>query len=448
MKKLSFLVALGLSGTVHGATDLLQVYKEALSQDATYQSARYAQIAGQEKLPQGRAGLLPSLNLSADTTYNDVDTRFRSGNRNSGTYNSNGYSVTLNQPLFRAKNWAAYQQGKFGVEQVNAQFAGAQQDLIVRVAQAYFDVLLAQHNVTLAAAQKESIAEQLAQAKRNFEVGTATITDTHEAQARHDLVVSQEIAAQNDLEIKRRALEEIIGRAPDDLVTVKADVPLFAPEPASMDAWVDKALAQNPDVLISRAALNIASENVNSARAGHYPTVDVVATYSDNSSGGGTLGGFDQNAKTIGLQLALPIYQGGLVSSQLREAVVNHSKAKSDLDAAQRRVASQARQSYLGVTSGIAQVKALQQAVISSQSSLDSTKLGLEVGVRTGVDLLNARQQLFVARRDLAQALYNYILSKLRLESAVGALDEADVELVNSWLHQAATPPAQTRPAQ
>ena len=175
-----------------------------------------------------------------------------------------------------------------------------------------------------------------------------------------------------------------------------------------------------------------------SARGGHLPTLDLVATYGDTVQGGGS--GYDQNGKTIGLQMNLPIFAGGATSSKVREAVANQEKARQELDAVQRKVALQARQAYLGVTSGIAQVKALQQAVISNQSSLDSTKLGLEVGVRTSVDLLNARQQLFSARRDLAQALYGYIVSRLKLEAAAGDLNEADVSQVNGWLNQAAKP--------
>ncbi|MEK6662434.1 MAG: TolC family outer membrane protein [Pseudomonadota bacterium] len=441
MKKIPLFVALAFSPQLFAATDLLQVYKEAQTQDATFQAAKSAQIAGQEKLPQARALFMPSVNLSANTTYNETDTQTRgSSTLSSGerTFNSHGYSVSLNQPLYRAQNYASYAQAKSTVEQVNAQFSTAQQDLVVRVAQAYFDVLLAQYNVTLAQAQQESIGEQLAQAKRNFEVGTATITDTHDAQARFDLTLSQEIAAQNDLEIKRRSLQQIINRQPDELVTVKGEVPLVSPEPNSMDAWVEKALAQNPETQIAKAAFDIASEEVRKAHGGHLPTLDLVATYGDNIQGGGS--GFDQNAKTIGLQMNLPIFAGGATSSKVREAVANQEKARQELDAVQRKVALQARQAYLGVTSGIAQVKALQQAVISNQSSLDSTKLGLEVGVRTSVDLLNARQQLFSARRDLAQALYGYIVSRLKLEAAAGDLNETDVSQVNGWLNQAAKP--------
>ena len=439
MKKLSLLVALSFSPQLFAATDLLQVYREALTQDATFQAAKSAQIAGQEKLAQGRALFMPSINLSANTAHNEVDTQYRgasafaSGERK---YNTHGYSVSVNQPLYRAQNYATYAQAKSSVEQVNALYITAQQDLAVRVAQAYFDVLLAQYNVTLAQAQQESIGEQLAQAKRNFEVGTSTITDTHDAQARFDLTVAQEIAAQNELEIKRRSLQQIINRQPDELVTVRGEVPLVSPEPNSMDAWVEKALAQNPETQIAKSAYDIASEEVRKARGGHLPTLDLVATYGDNIQGGST--GYDQNAKTIGLQMNLPIFAGGATSSKVREAIANQEKARHELDQVQRKVALQARQAYLGVTSGIAQVKALQQAVISNQSSLDSTKLGLEVGVRTSVDLLNARQQLFVARRDLAQALYGYITSRLKLEASAGDLNDADVGQVNEWLNQAA----------
>ena len=443
MKILPLLVSLAWSPVAFSATDLLQMYQEALTQDATLQSAKSAQIAGQEALPQGRALLLPSVNLSANTQYNDIDTQFRSASVFASArrkYNSNGYNVNLTQPLYRPINFAQYEQAKFSVEQSDALYAAAQQDLIIRVSQAYFDVLLSQYNVTLSQAQKEAISEQLAQAKRTFEVGTTTITDTHEAQARYDLTVAQEIAAQNDLEIRQNALLQIIGRLPGDLVAVRGDVPLVAPEPSSMDAWVEKALAKNAEVVIARAALEIAAEEVKKARGGHLPTVDLFATYGESGVGGGTAGGSDQTSRIIGVQLSLPLFQGGATSSKVRQAVANRERARQDLEVTQRRVAQTARQAYLGVTSGIAQVKALQQAVISNQSSFDSTKLGLEVGVRTSVDLLNARQQVFSARRDLAQALYNYILSRLRLSAAGGVLTVADVQQVNDWLKLATKP--------
>ena len=443
MKKIPLLLALIWSPTLFAATDLLQVYQEALTQDPSLQSAKSAQLAGQEALPQGRALLLPAVSLSANTQYNDIDTQFRSSSVFASArrkYNSNGFSVNLSQPLYRPQNFAQYAQAKFSVEQSNALYAAARQDLIIRVSQAYFDVLLSKYNVTLAQSQKEAIGEQLAQAKRNFEVGTSTITDTHDAQARYDLTISQEIVAQNDLEIRQNALLQIIGRLPGELVAVRNEVPLIAPEPNSMEAWVEKALQNNAEVVIARAALQIANEEVSKARGGHLPTLDLVASYGESGVGGGTAGGSDQTSRIIGLQLNLPLYQGGATSSKVTQAVANQEKARQDLEVTQRRIAQAARQSYLGVTSGIAQVKALQQAVISNQSAFDSTKLGLEVGVRTSVDLLNSRQQLFSARRDLAQALYSYILARLSLSASGGVLSVADVQQVNAWLHTTAKP--------
>jgi outer membrane protein len=410
------------------AANLVEVYREAQQQDAAYGSARYAYEAGLEKGPQGVALLLPSVNLTGNTSWNEVDTPTTTRN-----YNANGYGLSLNQPIYRKQNFAQYQQSKSQVSQAEYQFASARQDLILRVAQAYFDVLLAQDNVALAGAQKAAIGEQLEMAKRNFEVGTATIVDTHEAQARFDLSSSQEIAAQNDLEIKKRALQQIIGKIPEGLAALGDKLPLILPDPNDMNKWVESAEKQSPQIAIQRAALEIATQEVERNRAGHYPTVDLVAGYNQNSNSSYLVSG-TVTSQTVGLQLNIPIFQGGSVSSKVREAIANQEKAKQDLELANRLAALQTRQAFLGVTSGMAQVKALEQALVSSQSSLDSTRLGQEVGVRTNVDVLNAQQQLYTAKRDLSQARYNYIISQLRLKSAVGTLQDEDVEQVNRWL--------------
>ena len=283
--------------------------------------------------------------------------------------------------------------------------------------------------------QKAAISEQLAQAKRNFEVGTSTITDTHEAQARFDLTTAQEIAAQNDLEIKRSALQRVIGTTPDQLSPLSGTLPLTVPEPNNVEQWIANAEQKNYQLRIQEAAVEIATQEVERNRAGHYPTLDMVATYGDNSASGGAFNvGSDTKSKTIGLQLNLPIYQGGAVNSKVREALANQEKSRQDLEDTKRQIALQTRQAFLGVTSGSAQVRALEQALVSNQSSLDSTKLGFEVGVRTSVDVLNAQQQLFSAKRDLAQARYNYIQNQLKLRASVGSLAEPDLEQVNQWL--------------
>jgi len=431
MKRLSLLIlGITVSPVLH-AENMMDVYREAQSYDATFAAARAAHRAGLEKLPQGRALLLPSINLGANTTANTIQRE----NLPRNNFNANGYSLSLSQPVYHKQNIAQYEQSKQQVTQTEAQLAIAQQDLILRVAQAYFDVLLAQDSVAFAGAYKAAISEQLAQAKRNFEVGTATITDTHEAQARFDLAISQEIASLNDLDIKKYALQKVIGKIPSKLDILDSKRPLKLLEASDIDKWVATSEQQNLQFQIQQAALEIANQEVERNRGGHYPTLDVVATYSDanNANLGFGVGG-NIKSGAIGLQMNLPIFSGGSTSSKVREAVANQEKSREDLEDARRQVALQTRQAFLGVSSGEAQVRALERALVSSQSSLDSTKLGFEVGVRTGVDVLNAQQQLFSAKRDLSQARYSYILNQLKLKSAVSELSETDLEKVNGWL--------------
>ncbi|MCC7487961.1 MAG: TolC family outer membrane protein [Burkholderiales bacterium] len=431
---IAILLAVGMPAL---GADLLEIFRAAQVSDPVYAAARSAWAASQERLPQGRAGLLPSATLSGSTQINDRDFRPRDGTLGgSSRFNSNVWSLSVTQPLYRPQSYTAYEQAKTQVAQADAVFATAAQDLILRVAQAYFDVLLAQNTVELAAAQLIAIGQQLEQAKRNFEVGTATITDTHDAQARYDLTVAGEIAAKNDLEVKKRALAQLIGRPAPALLTIGPRVTLAPPEPNSMDAWVNEALATNLQIVVSQGALDFAVQEVERNRAGHRPTVDAFATYSDTASGIGGVGisGTDTTVKVLGVQVAIPIYQGGLTTSRVREALANEEKARQDLENARRGAELAVRQAFLGVTSGMAQVNALGAALVSSQSSLDSTRLGQEVGVRTQVDVLNAQQLLFQTRRDRAQSVYNYLLSLLRLKAAAGRLSEGDLAQINAWL--------------
>ena len=421
--------------------DLLQIYREALANDAVYAAARHSADAGRERGPQGRALLLPTLGLTANAQRqrNELDSRdpliVPSVTRYPETA---GYTLTLTQPLFRYQNWLQYEQSGVQVRQAEAVYAQAYQDLVVRVATAYFDVLAAQDTLALVRAQKEAIAEQLAQARRNFEVGTATITDTHEAQARFDLSNAQEIAAQNDLEAKRRVLQLTIGKEPGDLKPLRADVKLPPPNPNNMEAWADLAGKQGYPVLIQEAAVEIAALEARRNRAAHLPTVDFFATHGQTGATATTDNsvGRDTTQTVIGLQLAMPLFQGGALSSRDRESAALANKAREDLDNARRTSILTARQIYLTVLNGIIQVQALEQALVSSQSALDSNKLGYEVGVRINIDVLNASQQLFQTRRDLAVARYNTITNHLRLKAAAGSLREEDVVEVNRVLAQ------------
>ncbi len=420
------------------AQDLQQVYRDAKAYDAQYAAARHSLRAGLEKLSQGRALILPTLNLSANSTLTRTDTEPHDSNipstlRDARSY---GYSLSFSQPIFRMQNILQYSQAGYQVRQAEATFSQAGQDLIVRTAQAYFDVLAAQDTLALVQAQKTAIGEQLAQAKRNFEVGTATITDTHEAQARFDLSASQEIAALNDLETKRSALQQISGKAYATLKPLRSQVKLTPPNPANMQNWVALAEKQGYPVLIQETAAEIAGLEAKRSKAGHYPTLDFVASYGTTSQTASQLSTTPSNVTSgvLALQFGVPLYQGGSISSREREAASLYEKSKQDLENARRGNALSARQSYLGVTNGIAQVGALEQALVSSQSALDSNKLGYEVGVRINIDVLNAQQQLFSTRRDLAVARYNTITSHLRLKAAAGSLREEDLEEVNRAL--------------
>jgi outer membrane protein len=435
-KALSLMIAACMSGgAAHGA-DLMAVYRDALAYDAQYAGARAAVEAGREKLPQGRSGLLPTIGLGASTTWNDIDTtrRISGATETNSRYNSNGWTVTLTQPLFRWQNWVAYTQSELAVMQAEAQFGLARQELIVRAAQAYFDVLLAQDTLATAKAQKVAIAEQLESAKRNFEVGTATITDSHEAQARYDLTSAQEIAADNDLTVKRQVLRSVIGKEPEGLKNLKPGVQMARPQPDDINKWVEMAESASASVQIYQALFEIATREVEKQRAGHYPTLDLVATNGRSGAGGGTTGGFDSKSSTIGLQLSIPIFAGGAVMSKDREAVSLKEKAGADLENARRTAALNARQAYLGVSSGLAQVKAYEAALTSSQSALDSNKLGYEVGVRINIDVLNAQSQLFDTRQKLAKARLDTLAALLKLKASAGSLGEDDVAAINALL--------------
>src|SRR5574343_860754 len=435
MKKLVWLLASPFVATPLFAADLMQVYRDAQSNDPTFAVARATLEAGQEKQPQARAGLLPSLTLSGNTVWNENELSTHGGATFAKpNYNSNGYQLTLSQPLFRWQNWIAYDQSKMQVAQAEANFGLARQDLILRVAQAYFDVLYAQESVAAVKANKQAIAQQLELAKKSFEVGTATITDTHEAQARFDLANAQEIAAESDLEVRQRALQAIVGQEPGALAQLRKTAELTQPQPSNMNEWVSAAETGSLNVQVQQYNATIAAREVDKQRAGHYPTLDAVANYGYAKSYTPAFGSYDTDFQNVGIQLNIPLFQGGLTSSRQREASANRAAAESGLDGAKRSAALGARQYYLGVVNGLAQVKALKAALVSSQSALESNKLVYEVGVRINIDVLNAENQVYVTRRDLAKATFDTLLSQLRLKAATGALSDDDVAQINALL--------------
>lgn len=434
---LAFAVALALSASA-GAEDLLQVYREAQQNDPALAAARANWNATQERVPQARSALLPNVGVSGSANAADGRTSLRAEPRvvTANNYGTAGFTISASQPLYRQQNLVALDQARRVVEQADYTLAASQQDLIIRVTVAYFDVLLAEVNVELAEAQKRAIAEQLAQARRNFEVGVATITDTNEAQARFDSIVAQEIAARNDLDNRRTALRAIIGRMPGELRKLGRGFDPTVPQPNVLDHWLDRALTDNLNVRIAGYNVDVATLEIDRAKAGHLPTVDLVASAGQNWGSGSLSSDFrsDSRSVQIGLALNVPLYQGGFVDSRIRETISLQDAARQNLEVARRAALSNAQVGFAGVNSAVASVRAFEQALRSAQTALESNRLGQEVGVRTNLDVLNVTQQLFQVRRDLAQAYFNYLISVLRLKASVGALNEQDLEDINRRL--------------
>lgn len=432
------------------AQSLLDMYQAARNHDATYQAARAEREAGLQRADQAKAAVLPTISLNAGVNRTDQEADMASGSTVSHDYQTRSTSLNLSQPLFRPANFATFRQGAQQAELAEARWLAAEQDLILRVSEAYFEVLSAQDGLAFVQAQKTAVAEQLAAARRNFEVGATTITDTREAQARYDLVVAQEIAADNDLRIKKLALDQFVGLQDARPLPLVPAVALPAIAPQDINYWVDQARTQHPSVRQARVALRNAELESTKALSGHLPTVDLTASRSMNkySNGGPNANGTDSaNATTIGVQLTLPLFAGFATQNRLRETLALEDQAQAQLQSAERAVSQGARTAYLGILSGLSQIKALEAAETSSQSALDANQLGYRVGVRINIDVLNAQSQLYQTKRDLAQARYNVLLSTLRLRQASGDLNGNDLQNVNALLATTPVPPAAATPA-
>jgi outer membrane protein len=427
------------------AQNLVELYDAARGYDAAFQAARRLHDANQTKPEQARAGLLPAANLtgSVQRSYLQAFPDLGGGAANvDRIFGSNSATVSASQPLYRPANLITYNQSLKQLDLADAQLLAAEQDLLIRVSQAYFDVLASQDSLNFVKAQKIAVAEQLAFAKRNFEVGTSTITDTREAQARFDLVIAQEIAAENDLRVKKLAVDQLVGKTETQPKPLNGPIELPPLSAHAVENWVTLSQDQHPAIKQAKVAVDIAELETAKAEAGHKPTVDLVANYTGTRNNGGTSAsgvsgvGSKVYIGTIGVNLTLPLFAGYATQGRIKETLALEDKARSDLDAVTRNVAQATRAAYFGVLSGQGQVKALQAAEASSQSALDANKLGYQVGVRINIDVLNSQSQLFQTKRDLAKARYDVLLGGLKLRQANGTLRAEDLAVVNTLIAQ------------
>jgi outer membrane protein len=420
------------------AADLMQIYQEAKSHDPVLEAARYRRDAVRQKLPQARAGLLPTLNLTGRTDHTSADVSFDRSPQIDRNVNSHQLKLELTQPLLRRQNWLSYTQADLQVAQAELQFTLAHQESMLRTSQAYFDVLAAQDVLAVAEKQSNAMQAQLDLVTRGRQAGTAAVTDVYEARSRSDLAKAQVIAATNDLEIKRSALEQIVGVVTEKLAVLRVDVHVPAPNPVEPATWISAAREQSYPVRIQQAAIEIAEREIERNRAGHWPSLDFVASKSKDYSSGSVTSPTDletrSNSTVVGVQLSLPLYAGGAINAKVSEAQSLMYQARADLETIQRNAAYNVRQAYAGVVNGLAQIDAMEQAVLSSKSAVEGNRIGYRVGTRINVDVLNAEQQLYSAERDLSRARYETIMQTLRLKAAIGQLEESDLAVINRFL--------------
>ncbi|MDQ7074220.1 MAG: TolC family outer membrane protein [Gammaproteobacteria bacterium] len=407
---------------------MLDSYQQALAQDSDFQAARYQLEASRELLPQSRAVLLPTVNLSADAAL----VHGKLGDRISD-YDNNSLTLSIAQPLYQYRAGALLDQAKATVSQAEVEFAAAQQNLILRLAEAYFATLSAQNQLNYANAEQKAIAQQLAQAQQRFEVGLIAITDVKEAQARYDLAIAQKIVAQQQLSTRREALYVMTQTRVAPLHSLQETMPLTPPEPTEVESWVSEAEQHNLFYQAQRLATQAVQKNIEVARSGHYPSLDLLASYRRQENGGGFLRGINETS-SLTLQFNLPLYAGGAVQSQLRQAEALYNASRQQLTKTRRSTQQQSRDAYFGVLAAIAQVKALKQALRSTQSGFEATQAGFDVGTRSAIEVLLAQREVHRAQRDYQTARYDYVLNTLRLKQAVGRLKAEDLKQINHWL--------------
>ena len=428
-------VALAAAATLPAsAQNLVTLYEAARAFDAGYQSAQYQFEATVAKSEQARAGTLYKIDLTAAASISTVDNTLATSKQ--GGYDVQSATLSASQPLYRPGNQIAFEQSKRQIDVEEQKLLSAEQDLIMKLSTAYFEVLASQDSLAYLLAQKAAVTEQLASTKRNFEVGTATITDTREAEARFDLVVAQEIAGRNDLQVKKLALDQLVGKPNSAPLPVKLPLQLPPVQPGDVAAWVQKSEEMHPAVRQSRVAFEVAQMEAKKAQAATLPTLDLTGNLNMANSNGTASSDASSRTTTatVGLSFNMPLFSGYAIENRIKEALALEEKARTDLEAVKRSVAQASRAAFFGLLSGQGQVKALQAAEASSQSALDANKLGYQVGVRINIDVLNSQSQLFDTKAKLAKARYDVLLGGLKLHQASGMLKAEDLKQVNTLL--------------
>lgn len=420
------------------AADLLDMYRLALRNDPTFEVARYTLKAAREKYPQAVAGLLPTVNASGANNLTSAQNQYSNAQAVDRRVHAWNWSLQLTQPLIRMQNLYAYDEARVTLEQAQSQYLLAEQNLILRITQAYFGVLASREGIKVAEAEITATAEQLELARRGFEKGVVAITDVHDGQSRLDLARSHRVAARSELDAKSAELGKIVDEVPEQLAALDPAVTIPLPQPDEPQPWINRARADHPAVLAAQSGLLAAESAVGKARAEHIPTLDLVASYGENYATGSTVIPSDfasrGHTRQAGIQFNVPLFAGGATSSRVGEAVANKYRAGAELEVARRQATTDARMAFAGVVNGLAQITALMSAIESGQSAIDGNRAGYKLGIYSNINVLNAEQQYYTTRRDLINARYETLLHALKLKAAAGILGEADVLGTNALL--------------
>lgn len=438
-RRLGLVLAAAFASAPAWSIDLSQAYQAAFEQDSTLRAARAAADARRERLPQARAQLMPNISANASRFNNNLDQTAPNQSGQSTTsqlrYSSSNNTLTVRQPIFRKYLFADYKQAQAQVEDANATLEKETQNLAVRVSTAYFEALLTEEQLALVMSQKTAYTTQLDAAQKRLSAGSGTRTDIDEALAALDMNRAQELEARQNVDFTRRQLQTLVNQPVDTLASLDTQrLKLLPPNPASLEEWTSRAEATSPEILSLRAQVQAARQEVEKQRAGHYPTLDAIAQYSKSSSETVNTLNTHYTQKSIGLQLSVPIFAGGYVNSTVRQALADQERLEQVLEATRRDLGVRVHREYRGITEGVLKVQALEQAVRSAEQSVISNRRSYEGGSRTLVDTLNAEQQHMSALRDLAQARYIYLLSRVRLLALAGGPRTEVIDEVNGWL--------------